>query len=561
MFQTVLRVFLIVSAASAFAAAAAEVRLTVERKTVNITGRPVSAITFNGELPGPTLRFREGEDVTIHVKNKLDEDTSVHWHGLLLPGMMDGVPGLNGYPGIKPGETFTYRFKVRQSGTYWYHSHSGAQEQAGLYGALILEPREADPVKAEREHIVVLSDFTEEDPNEILRNLKNDHSYYNRSRRTVGDFFRDAKRDGFGTALRDRLEWGEMRMDPTDLADVTGYTFLVNGKPPEANWTALFKPGERTRLRIINAAAMTYFDFRIPGLQMIVVQADGQNVEPVPVDEMRIAVAETYDVIVTPRDEKAYTILAEPIDRSGYALATLAPREGMSAALPPLRRRTLLTMEDMGAAHGAAGHAGHGQAATTDHADHGTAAPDNHAAHGQSAPADHSAHGGHAGHSSAKAPLRGWADAGTPPGKRALKYADLKSFTPQKDTREPTREIVVKLGGSMQRYIWTLNGAKAEHAAPIDLKYGERVKITFVNESMMAHPMHLHGMFVQLLNGQPGERLPNKHIVSVAPGASYSALLTADEPGEWAFHCHLLYHMSAGMMTKVVVARMSAEAK
>lgn len=535
-------------------ASAAEVRLTVERATVAVTGRPVQAITFNGQLPGPTLRFREGEDVTIHVTNKLDEDTSVHWHGLLLPGMMDGVPGLNGYPGIKPGETFTYRFKVRQSGTYWYHSHSGAQEQAGMYGALILEPREADPVQTESEHVVVLSDFTEENPNEILRNLKNDHAYYNRGRRTAGDFFRDVGRDGLGATLRDRLDWGEMRMDPTDMADVSGYTFLVNGKPPSANWTALFKPGERTRLRIVNASAMTYFDVRIPGLKMIVVQADGQNVEPVPVDEMRIAVAETYDVVVTPREDKAYTLLAEPIDRSGYARATLAPREGMAGELPPLRKRTLLTMEDMGMSHGAAGHA-------------------NHAGHSAPPQIDRSAHAGHAmdhgdhgNHVTAPAPAksdrpRGWADADTPPGMRALKYADLKSFAPQKDTRTPTREIVVKLGGSMERYIWTLNGAKAEHAAPIALAYGERVKITFVNESMMAHPMHLHGMFVQLVNGQPGERLPNKHIVSVAPGASYSALLTADEPGEWAFHCHLLYHMASGMMTKVVVARMSAEAK
>jgi CopA family copper-resistance protein len=549
-------------AATVADAAAAEVRLTVERTTVAVTGRPIQAITFNGQLPGPALRFREGEDVTIHVTNKLDEDTSVHWHGLLLPGMMDGVPGLNGYPGIKPGETFTYRFKVRQSGTYWYHSHSGAQEQAGLYGALILEPREADPVQTEREHIVVLSDFTEENPNEILRNLKNDHAYYNRGRRTVGDFFRDAGRDGLGATLRDRLEWGEMRMDPTDMADVSGYTFLVNGKPPSANWTAIFKPSERTRLRIVNASAMTYFDLRIPGLKMIVVQADGQNVEPVPVDEMRIAVAETYDVIVTPREDKAYTLIAEPIDRSGYARATLAPREGMTGEMPPLRKRTLLTMDDMGMAHGAAGHAGHSAPPEkSGHAGHAAPKTDHsaHAGHG----ADRSGHGGHAAAPppAKSGPPRGWADAGTPPGMRALKYADLKSFAPQKDTRTPTREIVVKLGGSMERYIWTLNGAKAEHAAPIELGYGERVKITFVNESMMAHPMHLHGMFVQLLNGQPGERLPNKHIVSVAPGASYSALLTADEPGEWAFHCHLLYHMAAGMMTKVVVARMSAEAK
>lgn len=557
-----LRAFLaLVLALTALPALGAEVRLTVERKDVMVTGRSVSAITFNGQLPGPTLRFREGEDVTIHVTNKLDEDTSVHWHGLLLPGMMDGVPGLNGYPGIKPGETFTYRFKVRQAGTYWYHSHSGAQEQAGMYGALILDPRESEVVKTEREHIIVLSDFSEEDPDEILRNLKNDHSYYNRGRRTIGDFFRDARRNGLGATMRDRLEWGEMRMDPTDMADVSGYTFLVNGQSPTSNWTGLFEAGERVRLRFINASAMSYFDVRIPGLKMIVVQADGQDVEPVPVDEFRIAVAETYDVVVTPREDKAYTIFAEPIDRSGYARATLAPREGMTADIPPMRPRTTLTMADMGMAHG--GHGGHSAPAEPaqsqgpgGHGDHEAAPP---------VPAQSQAHGGHSDHDAPAAaregPPLGWADAATPAGMRALKYSDLRSLTPQKDLREPTQEIVVRLGGSMERYVWTLNGAKAEHASPIELKYGERVKITFVNETMMAHPMHLHGMFVQLINGQPGERLPNKHIVSVAPGQSYSALLTADEPGEWAFHCHLLYHMAAGMMTKVVVARMSAEAK
>ncbi len=541
-----LRALLIIAAVCAVPQVwAGEYKLTIERREVTITGRPVSSITVNGQIPGPTLRFREGEDVVIHVTNKMREDASVHWHGLLLPGEMDGVPGFNGFPGIKPGATFTYRFHIRQAGTYWYHSHTNTQEQAGLYGALVIEPRVADPVQTDRDHVVVLSDFTEEDTGEILRNLKNDHSYYNRGRRTVGDFFRDAGRDGLGAALRDRLDWGEMRMDPTDMSDVSGYTFLVNGKTSKDNWTAAFKPGERVRLRFVNASAMTYFDVRIPGLKMIVVQADGQNVEPVPVDEFRIAVAETYDVVVVPKDDKAYTIFAEPIDRSGYARATLAPREGMTGEIPATRPRTLLTMADMGMAHG-------------DHAQHAPTA----------ATADeHQGHGSHEGHGAAPAdaegpsgPPRGWADAGTPKGMRALSYADLRAFTPQKDLRQPTREIVVRLGGSMERYIWTLNGAKMEDAAPIELKYGERVKITFVNESMMAHPMHLHGMFVQLVNGQPGERLPNKHIVNVPPGGSYSALLTADEPGEWAFHCHLLYHMMAGMMTKVVVARMSAEA-
>lgn len=542
--------------ALASVAHAGEYRLTIDRGPVNVTGRPVQSLTINGQVPGPTLRFKEGEDVTIHVTNRLREDTSVHWHGLLLPGQMDGVPGLNGYPGIRPGETYTYRFTVRQSGTYWYHSHSGTQEQAGLYGALIIEPVKPDVVRADRDYVVVLSDFTEENSDEILRNLKNDSGYYNYGKRTIGDFFDDAARDGLGATIRDRLDWGEMRMDPTDLADVSGYAFLVNGKSATQNWTGIFKPGERVRLRFINASAMSYFDVRIPGLKLIVIQADGQNVQPVPVDEFRIAVAETYDVIVVPED-MAYTIMAEPIDRSGYARGTLGPREGMSAPIPPLRPRTVLNMSDMGMAHDM------GEMKGMDHGPGGMEGMDHGSGMKGMQGMDHSAMAGMddaAKPAQPSGPPRGWADAGTPPGMKALRYADLKSLVPQKDTRPPGREIVVRLGGNMERYIWTLNGRKASEADPIELHYGERVKLTFVNESMMAHPMHLHGMFVQLVNGQPADRLPNKHVVNVAPGSSYSVMLTADEPGEWAFHCHLLYHMNSGMMTKVVVARMSAGA-
>ncbi len=541
------RILFVALLALPHAALAGEYRLTIDRRDVNVTGRPVSSLTINGQLPGPTLRFKEGEDAVIHVTNRLDEDASLHWHGMLLPPEMDGVPGLSGFDGIKPGETFTYRFKIRQSGTYWYHSHSGTQEQAGLYGALIIDPIAPEIVKAPRDYVVVLSDFTEENSDEILRNLKNDSGYYNRGKRTVGDFFHDVGRDGLGAALRNRLDWGDMRMDPTDLADVSGYTFLVNGKSPERNWTGLFNPGERVRLRFINASAMSYFDVRIPGLKLIVIQADGQNVEPVPVDEFRIAVAETYDVIVTPKDDRAYSIIAEPIDRSGYARGTLAPRDGLSGEIPPMRPRTVLTMSDMGMA-GMQG---------MDHGAMGDMKGMDHGAMDDMKGVDHGAMD-ETKKSSGAAP-RGWADASTPPGMRALRYADLKSLELQKDTRLEKREIVVRLGGNMERFIWTINGRKSGDAEPIELGYGERVKLTFVNESMMAHPMHLHGMFVQLVNGQPADRLPNKHVVNVAPGSSYSVMMTANEPGEWAFHCHLLYHMSAGMMTKAVVARMSAE--
>lgn len=518
--------------------------LDIAREAVNITGTPVSKITINSGIPGPTLRFTEGEEAVITVTNHMDVDTSIHWHGILIPGAMDGVPGFNGFPGIKPGETFTYRFPIRQTGTYWYHAHSLAQEQEGHYGSLVFAPRGKDPIQADREYVVLLADFTEENADVVLPNLKLDSGYYNFHKRTIGDFFDDVKKMGFKAAWQDRKEWGKMRMSPTDLADVSGYTFLTNGKTPEQNWTGLFKPGERVRLRFINASAMTFYDVRIPGLKMTVVQADGQNVEPVKVDEFRFGIAETYDVIVEPKEDKAYTIAAESIDRTGFAIGTLAPRDGMRGEIPEPRPRTLLTMADMGMAHG--GQSGHSMPMNHDMSqmDHSKM--------------DHSA----MGHDMSDMPMddmkSGWAEAGTPPGHKALDYKDLRYLGTQPKTEAPEREILVNLGGSMERFIWTINGKKFEHSGPISLKYGERVRLKFVNETMMPHPMHLHGMFVQLENGQPADKLPNKHTVIVPPGGSLSVLLTADEAGEWAFHCHLLYHMLGGMMTKVVVAKLDA---
>lgn len=554
-----------------------EYSLTIERQPVNITGKEVRKITVNGTIPGPTLRFKEGDDAVINVINRMNEDTSIHWHGLLLPDGMDGVPGLGGFHGIKPGETFTYRFKVRQDGTYWYHAHSAGQEQDGSYGSIVITPTAADPVKTERDYVVLLSDYTDEESDSIMANLKMSSEYYQYARRTLGDFFADAREQGFGKAWANAKAWGEMRMLPTDLSDVTGYTFLINGKNPEQNWTGIFKPGERVRLRFINASAMSFYDVRIPGLKMTVVGSDGQNVEPVQVDEFRFGVAETYDVVVTPREDKAYTIAAEPVDRTGFALGTLAPREGMRGEAPSQRPRALLTMADMGMAHGGHDMASmdHGSAAQKkpkmDHAAMGHAMPEGHDTsqmdHGSmndAAPqADHAAMGHNmSGSSQAVTDYKtgvdgsGWAQAGTPLGDKALSYEDLRYHGIQKDVRQPERVIEVRLGGNMERYIWTLNGKKYSETGPINLQYGERVRLRFVNETMMAHPMHLHGMFVQLENGQPAEKLPNKHTVIVAPGDTYSVLLTADEAGEWAFHCHLLYHMMAGMMNKVVVAKL-----
>ena len=496
--------------------------LTIARKDVTITGSPVNSITINGTIPGPTLRFKEGEDVTINVTNHLAEPTSIHWHGMLVPSAMDGVPGLNGFPGIAPGQTFTYHFPIRQSGTYWYHAHSGAQEQAGNFGSIVITPKAKDPIQADRDYVVVLSDFTQENPKAILNHLKMDDEFYNYSRLTLFDFLNEAKQKGISGAWEDNKMWGQMRMTPTDLSDVSGYTFLMNGKTPGQNWTGLFKPGERVRLRFINASAMTFFDLRIPGLKMTVVQADGQDVEPVTVDEFRFGSAETYDVIVEPKDDKAYTVVAEPIDRTNFALGTLSPREGMKGDMPEHRPRARLTMADMENMPGM----------DMEHMMDDMPGMDM---------------------------SSGWAKAGTPEGHKALSYDDLRYLGTQKDTRPPDQEIEVRLGGNMQRYIWTLNGKKHEDADPIRLKYGERVRLKFINETMMAHPMHLHGMFVQLENGQPAGKLPNKHTVIVPPGDSYSVLLTADESGQWAFHCHLLYHMLAGMMTSVEVSKAGEE--
>ncbi len=546
--EAVIRAAFSLAAALCFVAnaAAREYTLVIDDARVEVAGRAADGMLINGQLPGPTLRFTEGEEAVIHVRNDSDAPTSLHWHGLIIPAAMDGAPGFSGFQPIAPGDSFTYRFPIRQHGTYWYHSHSGGQEQMGLYAPLIIDPATPDPAPPERDYVVFLSDFTTEHPDRILNNLKVDSGYYNYHHRTIGDFVRDARTFGFRAALRDRFAWGQMRMDPTDIADVTNYTFLVNGRPAPENATFMFRAGERVRLRLINGSAMTYFDVRIPGLKLRVIAADGRDVDPVEVDELRMAVAETYDVIVEPAHDMAYTIFAEAMDRSGYARATLAPRPGMEGVIPEMRPRAVLTMADMGMQSAAPSHEG---------MDHGGM---DHAAMGHGTPThadqDMAAGLGAEGGADGSGRTFGWGSE-FPADARVLSYADLASAVPQADLRPPGRDIVVRLGGTMERYVWTINGESMETAEPITLAYGERARLTFVNETMMAHPMHLHGMFVQLENGMPTDRLPDKHIVSIAPGQTYSVLLTADQPGEWAFHCHLLYHMASGMMTRVVVAR------
>ena len=517
--------------------------LTVSASTSTIDGDAGASILMNGQLPAPLLRWQEGDVVKLRVTNGLTTDTSIHWHGLLLPPEMDGVPGVS-FPGIKPGTTFTYEFPVRQAGTYWYHSHSGLQEQLGHYGPIIIEPRDQDPVQFDREYVLVLSDWTFEDPDRIFANLKKKSDYYNFQQRTVKDFFADAKREGFDRVLSERLMWGSMRMDPTDIADVTGatYKFLINGHGPVDNWTALFRPGEKIRLRIINAAAMTIFNVRIPGLPMTVVQADGLNVQPVATDELQIGVAETFDVVVAPAEAQAYSIVAESNDRSGLARATLTPRIGLRADLPELRRRPTLTMKDM-----AMDHASPGPSHSTEM----------HQAHDMAAPMqthDHARGPGVAG--LAMQPVNRLAE--RPAGledaaHRVLVYADLKALDPNPDTREPERELELHLTSNMERYMWSFDGVKfSDVDGPILFYKDERLRLTLVNDTMMPHPIHLHGMFFDVVTADHQHK-PRKHTIVAKPGEKLSVDITADAAGDWAFHCHLLYHMHAGMMRVVSV--------
>ncbi|MCU4440693.1 copper resistance system multicopper oxidase [Acinetobacter lwoffii] len=539
-------------------AAVKEYDLTIAEQTVNITGKPLKRITVNGKFVAPLLEFEEGDDAVIRVHNKLkNQDSSIHWHGLILPGIMDGVPGFNQFEGIAPNKTYEYKFKVRQNGTYWYHSHSKGQEQDGLYGALVIYPKNKTPLtsseKTDRDYVVLLSDFHNSTSDQITKNLKKEADYYQNRRETVFDVMKQVKRDGLKATWQDRSMWNQMRMLKTDMSDVTGYTFLMNGKTPQQNWTGNFKAGEKVRLRFINASAMSFFDVRIPNLKMTVVSADGQPVKPVPVDEFRIGTAETYDVIVEPK-QAHYQIEAESIDRTGFSVGTLHDENTSPVKqieMPKPRPRSLLTMEDMGMNHDMSSMKGMNHDMSSmkgmDH-DMSSMKDMNHDMPMNSATVK-------AASDKNDNTVFGWANASTPEGNKALQYSDLQSLDPQKDTRAAEREIEIRLGGNMERYIWTINGKKFNEADPLVVKYGERIRLKFVNDSMMAHPMHLHGMFMQLENGQDPSNMPNKHTVIVPPGKTITTLLTADELGEWAIHCHLLYHMSAGMMNKLIVAQ------
>jgi len=642
-------------------ASAATYDLLVERRQMAIVpGRSDSVIAINGSVPGPTLRFKEGEEAIVRVTNRLKSATSIHWHGLLVDGPQDGAPGFNGFTGIAPGETHIYRIKVRQSGTYWYHAHSEGQEQAGQYGALIIAPAGEDPIKADAEHVILLSDHTREDPGRVQRNLKSDSGYYNWNKRTLPELVRDTNKFGMDKTMAERRAWGQMRMDATDIADVAGYALLAHGKPSAAKPVFAFTPGQRVRLRLINGSAMSFMDVRIPGVAMTVVAADGRPIQPVVVDELRMGVAETWDVIVTP-PAGAHALWVETLDRRASVLVNLTSDPAITVQAPPSRPKQVLLLSEMGHAMPAPGEAcsaehaamGHCTAAgatpiaaaadpdcPAEHAAMGHCTPKapaparaiadpdcppEHAAMGHCSPKtstpalavakpasdpdcppEHAAMGhctpkaagprvgtavalaekpaggtpfplvdygygrdpmggmmmagmpvlGREGDTDGSGRVFGWAT-GAPYGARVLSVRDLVALVPRAEAPAPTREIIVRLQGNMERYIWTLNGKKFGEGPPIDVTFGERVRITFINETMMAHPMHLHGMFFEVENGQAPGLTPEKNVIVVAPGRTQSIVLTANEAGEWPLHCHLLYHMNSGMMGKLVVANVA----
>ena len=546
-----------------------EFDLSIGETPMNFTGRVRPAITVNGSLPAPILRWRQGTTVNLRVANRLPAGsihghmTSIHWHGIILPANMDGVPGMS-FNGIHRGEAYQYRFQVNQAGTYWYHSHSALQEQAGLYGALIVDSAEPEPFSYDREYVVLLSDWTDLAPHALFERLKKMSDHDNLGKRTVGDFMRDVEKSGLAATKADRGMWGRMRMTPTDLSDVNAntYTYLMNGTTALGNWTGLFRTGEKIRLRFINGSAMTYFDVRIPGLKMTVVAADGQNVHPVSVDEFRIAVAETFDVIVEPTGQDAFSIFAQDMGRTGYVSGTLAVREGLRAPVPELDRRQILTMDDMGHGGMEAGHdmsAMEPAAPAMDHSGHDMTAMASMAGmnHGGAAMQSHPASetGNPLVDMQTMSPAPKLSDPGLGlrgNGRKVLAYADIKSLFDDPDGRDPGRTVELHLTGHMEKFAWSFDGIKFSSAEPLRLNYGERMRIVLVNDTMMTHPIHLHGMWSDLEDEQ-GNFQVRKHTIDMPPGTRRSYRVRADALGRWAYHCHLLYHMESGMMREVEV--------
>ncbi len=533
-----------------------EFNLNIGESIVNFTGSPAIATTVNNSISGPTLRWREGDEITINVTNNLKEDASIHWHGIIIPTHMDGVPGIS-FPGIKPGETFVYKFKVKQYGTYWYHSHSGFQEQTGVHGVIVIEPKKPNPYKYDVEHIVGLSDWSDEKPASIYRKLKLQADYYNTNERTVGNFFEEVKKRGFTKAFEARKMWNSMDMSDRDLSDVTGatYTYLMNGKTPATNWKALFKANQKVLLRFVNTSAMTFFDIRIPGLKMTVVAADGNNIQPVTVDEFRMGVAESYDVIVEPKNNQSYAIFAQSLERSGYAVGSLTYDKNVAATVPNMDKPQNLTMADMGMSMSGMNMNKNSMKKSMGMMNKSDMNMNN--ANSKKpipiTPLEED-YSGVGTTTKAISPEYRLDDPGVGlrnNGRRVLTYADLRSLEPTTHERYPDREIILHLTGNMDRYMWSINGIKYSDAKPLKFKYGERLRITYINDTMMNHPMHLHGMWSDVETGDDNF-LPRKHTVIVQPGSKISFRVNVDAKGSWAYHCHLLYHMG-GMFRKVEV--------
>ena len=534
------------------------IEVSVGQSAFRLGKKTGHAYTINGTLPGPLIRLQEGQNVKLVVRNTLEEDTSVHWHGMLLPFQMDGVPGVS-YPGIAPGESFTYEFPMKQHGTYWYHSHSHMQEAMGMYGALIVDPAGKDPIAYDREHVLILSDWSFTHAHVNFRKQKQKAGYFNKRKQTFAGLAK-----GKDQPLSERMMWGQMLMDPTDIADVTGayYHYLINGHDSMGNWTGIFQPGERVRLRIINAAAMSNFNIRVPGLPMTIVASDGLPLTPVETDEFQIAVAETWDVIIEPKEAVPYAFIAESIDRSGQCRATLAPQMGMVAPIPQLRERPLLTMKDMGMDHGSGG----GDMAGMDHSnmtpeemaamDSGTGKMDHGSMNMRDPSVAPQVKMGPGVASLAPMPLDRNGERPTGLEKvphRVLTLNQLRALEPNPDQRTPSREIDVHLTANMERYMWSMDGEKySEKSDPLPFRHNERVRVNLINHTMMPHPIHLHGHFFEVVNGQKGQ-YPRKNVVNVLPGAKVTFDFTADAMGDWAFHCHMLMHMHAGMFRVVTV--------
>ena len=483
-----------------------EYAFDIDAITVRYSGQPVQALAVGGQIPAPTIEATVGDTLRVTFHNKLEEDSSVHWHGVLLPHDQDGVPWLNTQP-IGPGASFTYEYKVRHAGTYWYHSHSGLQEQRGIYGALVFHPRRPT-LAAERDYVVVFSDWTDENPEQVLRNLKKDGDYYARQKDSVQSWD-EALAQG-REAVNNRLRGAWIRMGTMDLSDVGYNLFLSNGSREP---TLAAEAGERARLRLINASASSYLNVEFAGGPMTLIAADGIDVEPQKVKRLRMAVAETYDVLVHIPERRAYALRATSEDGTGHSDAFIGAGERMPA--PDLPKPNLYLMSHGG--HGSHGAGGPGDE-RSEHHHHRM----DHAAHGAGGPRDEIIE-----YLTDYSPLRAKTSTALPAG-------------------APVRKVHLKLTGNMERYIWSFNNKPLSQANSLLIRKGENVRFILDNETMMNHPLHLHGHFFRVLNGQ-GDYSPLKHTVNVAALSRTVIEFQANEEKDWFFHCHNLYHMRAGM--------------